>query len=359
MKQLVHGGDIYTAMEKGNDKILDFSANINPLGLPEGVKAAAAQALNDCTHYPDPLCRELGKALSETLNVPIEYLIFGNGAADLIFRLVLAEKPRKALVLAPTFAEYEEALKTVSCKVEHVYLEEEEGFHLGASFLDKLNDSVDMVFLCNPNNPTGQLIQPELLRRILKKCARQKIRLVVDECFLDFLDEPKQHTLQKELAQYPALFLLRAFTKIFAMPGLRLGFGLCRDGALLDKMTESGQPWGVSLVAQKAGIQALRETAYLRRTRDLIAEERRWLQSALEGLGYKVYPPRANYVFFRVEECDFLAEDLAADGILIRSCENYIGLDRHYFRIAVRGRSENEELIQALSRRETKWQDRL
>ena len=186
MTKLVHGGDIYTAMEAGKTELLDYSANINPLGMPERVKAAAAAALELCDNYPDPLCRKLRTAVAEKEQVSAEFLIFGNGAADLIFRLVAAIRPRKAMVLAPTFAEYEQALKINGCKTIHYYLKEEEGFALEERFLEALDDSLEMLFLCNPNNPTGRLIPRSLLREVIAVCEANKIFLVVDECFVDF-----------------------------------------------------------------------------------------------------------------------------------------------------------------------------
>ncbi|MGN0710444.1 MAG: pyridoxal phosphate-dependent aminotransferase, partial [Anaerovoracaceae bacterium] len=324
MKNLVHGGDIYTAMEKGRKKedILDYSANINPLGIPQGVKEAVIKALEYCDSYPDPLCRKLGRAVAEKEQVAFENLIFGNGAADLIFRLVLAVKPEKALVLAPTFAEYEKALELSGCRVVCHRLKEEEDFSLTDAVLDDMSD-IDMIFLCNPNNPTGRLIPPELLERILEKCRTEKIIAVVDECFIDFLEDPQKVTVKHLIGENPYLFILRAFTKNYAMPGLRLGYGICGNRELLEAVYETGQPWGVSLVAQEAGIQALKESEYLETARKLIFKERKRLAAGLEALGYKVYPPAANYIFFKLKEtenrqyAESFIDEMAKDGIVI------------------------------------------
>lgn len=367
-KQLIHGGDIYTAECQGKkrDTLLDFSANINPLGLPKGVKDAVSEALDMCHCYPDPLCRELCQAVAEQQQVPPDFLIFGNGAADLIFRLVTARKPKKALLPAPTFAEYEQALKTAGCAVSRYMLQETDGFALKEEFLFHLEETEpEMVFLCNPNNPTGRLIEPSLLRRIAEVCRKQGVLLVVDECFLDFLEEPEQHTVKDLAADHSCLFILRAFTKNYAMPGLRLGYGICSDRTLLDEMFEAGQPWSVSLVAQQAGLRALKEDTYLQQARELVFREKVRLTSGLEKLGYKVFAPAANYIFFRLEEKadplyhSSLAEDLKEEGILIRSCANYKGLTEGYFRIAVKQEEENKALLAALDRREALWQKRL
>ncbi len=154
MTEFIHGGDIYSLQKEYAGEILDFSANINPLGMPQGVKQAAIRALEDCAHYPDPACRRLSKALGEHEQVLPEQVICGNGAADLIFRIVLAKRPRKAVLTAPSFAEYQAALALMDCTVEYEYLEAEKDFLLTVSFLERLGGDVDLVFLCNPNNPT-------------------------------------------------------------------------------------------------------------------------------------------------------------------------------------------------------------
>lgn len=363
MTKLVHGGDIYTAMEEAKGReILDYSANINPMGLPKSVKTAVLNALEMCDNYPDPLCRKLRRAVAQKEALPEEYLIFGNGAADLIFRLAAALKPGRAMVLAPTFAEYEKALSINGCKVSHYFLKEQEGFALGEEFLLQLDASFDMLFLCNPNNPTGQLIPQRLLKRIADACREMDIFLVVDECFIDFLERPEEVTVKGMLRDHKNMFILRAFTKNYAMPGLRLGYGICSDQETLDLLFEAGQPWSVSLIAQEAGISALKEEAYLAEARQLIFEQREKLQRQLSAFGYTVYPPAANYIFFKLRETDDpsyvdkFIEDMAEEGILIRSCANYKGIEKGYFRIAVRTEEENRRLVETLDRREQRWQ---
>lgn len=367
MTKLIHGGDIYTAMEHRTTEmsILDYSANINPLGLPEGVKAAAAKALDQCANYPDPLCRKLRKAVAQSEQVQEDWLAFGNGAADLIFRLAVAQKPKKALVLAPTFAEYEKALELVQCEIIHHLLQEERGFHLTEAVLSRLDESVDMMFLCNPNNPTGQLPDPDLVQQILDRCRQLDILLVVDECFIDFVENRKIHTLVPMLQNYKNLVILKAFTKNYAMPGLRLGYCLSQNEGLLNNLFEAGQPWAVSLVAQEAGIQALNEKDYLEKARTLIFTEKKWLCQQMKRLGFQVFYPAANYIFFRLSQeraTEYTASfqgDLEEAGILVRSCENYKGLQKGFFRIAVKTHEENRRLMDVLAGREEQWQKRL
>lgn len=343
---LTHGGDwAGFALVHGRPP-LDFSANISPLGVPTGVQAALRDAAVQADRYPDPLCRELRAALSDHEGVPAKHILCGNGAADLIFRAVLARLPRRALVTAPTFAEYETALETVGCTVEHFLLKAENSFALDSGFPDAITPETDMVFLCEPNNPTGVTTDPALLTRILERCRETGALLVLDECFGDFLDAPESHTRKGDLASFPNLLLLKAFTKLYAMAGVRLGYVLCADTALLERMRVAGQPWAVSSLAQAAGIAALRETDYVRQVREMTAAERHWLLRQLTGLGLRVIPGEANYLLFQSPRP--LTEPLERQGILLRNCGNYVGLDETWYRIAVRTRTENQRLMESL-----------
>lgn len=199
--ELTHGGDWAGYAAQYGGMPLDFSANVSPLGLPQGVRQAVARALDGADRYPDPLCRALRKKLSGTLGVPPQSILCGNGAADLIFRLALAEKPKRALVTAPTFAEYEQALAVAGCTADRFFLREEEGFAVTEALLERIEPGLDILFLCEPNNPTGRTTPRALLLRILERCAACGTRLVVDECFNEFLDDPAAHTLLGELEQ--------------------------------------------------------------------------------------------------------------------------------------------------------------
>lgn len=345
---LIHGGDVYSARQKMKQEPLDFSANINPMGMPPGAVRAAADALQQCTQYPDPLCRELRAALAAYEGIPAEQIVCGNGAADLIFRIVAATHPQRALLLEPTFAEYEQALRSMDCSIAYFPLQESEGFVLPEAFLQQLTPEINLLFLCNPNNPTGRTVSPALLQEIWKRCEEAGILLVVDECFNEFLEHPEQNTLKGVLKTGANAVILKAFTKSFAMPGLRLGYGLCGNRDLAERIFSCGQPWGVSIPAQAAGVAALQEQGYLERMRRLIQTERRWLSENLARLGLCVFPSEANYILFRTETEISLRERMEQRGVLIRACGNYRGLDDRYYRIAVRGHGENERLIAAL-----------
>lgn len=343
--QLIHGGDWAGYEEQYHRPFLDFSANISPLGVPESVCRAIAGAAQTADRYPDPLCRALCAAIAEREQVPAGFVLCGNGAAELIFRVVLACRPHRALLPAPTFAEYEAALQTVDCVPERYCLTPENGFALDEGFLRRIVPGVDLVVLCEPNNPTGRTTSRKLLLRIAARCREVGALLVLDECFNDFLDEPAAHSLVNELQTNRNLLILKAFTKIYAMAGVRLGYCLCGDTGLLEAMRAAGQPWAVSGLAQAAGLAALQETAYVRQVQKLIRTERPRLVTGLNHLGLTVIPGEANYLLFQSK---VPPDTLKQRGILLRNCGNYPGLDHTWYRTAVRTREENAVLLAAL-----------
>lgn len=345
-QRLTHGGDWAGYEAEYGGAPLDFSANISPLGLPEGVRAAVAESLGTAERYPDPLCRALRTAIAGAEGVRADWCLCGCGAADLIYRAVLARRPRRALVTAPTFAEYEAALDLVSCKTARYQLGEENGFVLEEDFLHHVTPDTDMVFLCQPNNPTGRTVFRPLLSAVLERCRSMGAVLVVDECFCDFLDEPGAYSMKGWLGEFQNLLILKAFTKLYAMAGLRLGYCLCSGSALLDAMGRAGQPWAVSGPAQAAGLAALQEREYVQAVRALTARERPRLAAALARLGLRVIPGEANYLLFFSPKP--LVEPLRRRGILLRDCGNYKGLGKGWYRAAVRGPEDNLRLTAAL-----------
>lgn len=342
-----HGGDWAAYRSVYGALPLDFSANLNPFGMPEAVGRAAAEALAGPPRYPDPRCRALRAAIAAAEHVDEGWCLCGAGAADLIYRAVLAGKPRRALVTAPSFSEYERALSLTDCAVERYVLREEDGFLLRADFLDAVVPGTDMVFLCEPNNPTGRTTERALLKAVLARCRAVGALLVVDECFGEFLDDPARHTMKPFLEAAENLLILRAFTKLWAMAGLRLGYCLCSDGAYLAAMDRAGPPWAVSVPAQAAGLAALAQTETGSAVRAFLKRERPWLAERLAGLGFRVVPGEANYLLFYAPRP--LLEPLARRGILLRSCAGYHGLGEGWYRAAVRLHEENERLIEALA----------
>lgn len=235
----LHGGNIWAL----GRPVLDFSASLNPIGMPDAVAEAARRAVAESTAYPDPACTQLRRAISERDGVPAGQIFCGNGAADLLVRLALALRPRKAMVTAPTFGEYERALSVVGCRVLHHYLKAEKHFDVGRDLLRTVRPDLDFLILCNPNNPTGRAIEPEALQRMADFCERHRIWLMVDESFLPLTDASAIQEGGPMLASHPHLILLRSMTKTYSMPGLRLGYLLASDQGLLKQLERCGQPW--------------------------------------------------------------------------------------------------------------------
>lgn len=454
----VHGGDVY---RRAVD--LDYSVNINPLGMPPRACQAAKHGVDQSTAYPDWKVEKLRDAVVSFLNrkfavvvssaganadigvpsagmrtddmaagastcaagtgpvlggietheacaVAPEWISFGNGAADLIYRLMQVLRPQQVVVAAPAFAEYSVAAERVGAQVVPVYLSEADDFSftpaVEAAFIHAIEraPSGSAVFLCNPNNPDGNVIRAEVLQRIAAVCEAHHSWLLVDECFLPFLRSDDsthaaathfsnvEHALRPNelecsmvpsLRAFEHLVILRAFTKIYGMPGLRLGYMLTATQALTDAVRATMTPWEINLPAQLAGVAALEETEFVEKTRALIRAERAFLVQTLPTLPYveKVYVPvsDANFILFRtaltqpdcpdgrVRKPELKSEsdpcvsenrtvftshsvDLKAllldRGVLIRACGNYEGLDTRYYRICVRTHEENLELIQ-------------
>ena len=336
-----HGGDIYGGIA------LDFSANVSPLGTPRSVTDAIERALPELYRYPDPYCRTLVQTISEYEGVPENFVLCGNGASELIYAYCGAVRPKRAMELAPTFSEYSLALRRTGCEVVRFALKQEENFDLGENFLPILaREKIDALFLCNPNNPTGRLIADDLLEKILRICREKNIALFVDECFLSLSDGGVD--LTPSLSDFPQLFILKAFTKSFGMAGLRLGYGLSADEALLRKMSAAVPPWNVSALAQAAGVAALGDAEFLERNRAVIRAERPRLEERLRELGFWVCPSQANYILFRGEAG--LADRLRERGAAIRDCANFEGLGPGWYRAAVRLREENDALLDAMRR---------
>ena len=335
----IHGGD---ATEK--NVIYDFSANLNPLGMPEQVAAAVSACISECTRYPDPECCKLREKLSVCENIPSENIVCGNGAADLIFRIVHAFRPEKAVLCIPSFSEYRYALEEVKCEIIEYMLQSSDDFTVNEGILDLLADDTDMIFLCTPNNPTGKLISPDLLRRISEKCLEKNIILILDECFMPFTGVSDEYSLKCCLNENG--IVLKAFTKLYAMPGLRLGYAVCGSTDLSEKLQNSGQFWSVSVPAEEAGVAALGVKGWKEKTAAIITEERKFLTNELRGCGLIVIDSSANFLLFKAR--DDMAEQLLKKGIMIRKCTDFHGLGKGYFRTAVRTRKENEILVRAV-----------
>ena len=348
-RNIHHGGkrrDGARVSDKKEEDMIDFSVNVTPLGIPENIRKAMEESLSRAGWYPDDSKRKLKEALGEKYGLAMADICVGNGASDLIFRTVFALRPKQALVLAPTFAEYEAALRCVDARIEYYPIDPGD-FQVKADLCGQIGPETDMVFLCNPNNPTGQTTEKELLIRVMNRCNKCGTILVLDECFIEFLEEPERYECRGYLTQYPNVVIIKAFTKIFCMPGVRLGYALCENAALRKRMRAMLQPWNVSVTAQEAGVAALVDCeAYLKRTREYIKKEKFWMTERMRKLGLNVWGSEANYIFFKGKAG--LYEKALKSGLLIRDCSNYPGLKKGYYRVAVKLHEQNEKLIEVL-----------
>lgn len=343
MPEYVHGGDVYSFSARFGAPPVDLSANINPYGIPDAVGRAMHAAVEDCTHYPDPFCRAARQAIGAAEGIDPDRIYCGSGAADVLDRLAAVLRPKTALLLAPTFAEYERTLAGADLRFHT--LRADEGFAVTERFLDDITPALDAVYLCNPNNPTGRTIDHARLREIAARCAAVGARLIVDECFLDFVQGGA--TMAPYLDDFPTLVLLRAYTKMYAVPGVRFGWCMTADTALIEGLYRAGQPWNVSVIAQACAVACAGEREYATQTAQRIAAERAYLQEQLTARGLWVCPGEANFLLFRADDID-LAEKLARRGILVRDCANYRGLACGYYRTAVKTRKESDALLAAL-----------
>lgn len=340
MERIAHGGDVYG----DNAGLLDFSVCLNPAGAPQAVLEAAQEGVLR-QGYPDPQSRALVRAVAQRDGVEENMVLWGNGCADLIDRFSLSLRPRKAFLLAPTFGEYRRSLEGMDCQIKEYFLSQENGFLPDEALLEAIVPGVDLVFLCDPNNPTGRLMDEGLLYRVLARCRQVGAILAVDQCFLE-LTAARPDRLTDQLAG-GSLILFRALTKSYALAGLRLGYCLCGDRALLEKMAHILQPWPVSIPAQMAGECALQSFPYWPFDQfSSIAGERKKLKAALEALGLWVCPSESCFLLFRGPEN--LGASLREKGILVRDCANYSGLGPGWYRVGLRVPEENGRLIAAL-----------
>lgn len=335
----IHGGDVYR-----NQVAIDFSVNINPLGVPEAVKAAMYQAADMCDRYPDGEAERLKRAVSNMLGVPKEYLLFGNGASELLMALIHAIKPKKTVIPVPSFYGYEYAAKAAEGKIFFYEMKQEDHFCLTKDFEAALTEDTELLFLANPNNPTGNLLGEEELKTLLQHCKNQAICVVLDECFIEFCGS--RFSMLSEIEEFDNLILLRAFTKIFSIPGVRLGYLVCKDKEMLKRVGRQLPEWNLSCFAQEAGCACAKLTDFIAETEAYVRKERQFLEEEFRKKNFQVFSSAANFILLYSEKP--LYEQLLKERILIRDCRNFRGLRQGFYRIAVKSRKENEMLLRML-----------
>ena len=360
-----HGGNIYKIFrEKNIDKILDYSSNINPYGLPENLKKEIFEKLFVLERYPDPDYIELREKIAEKNNLNIENIIVGNGATEIIFLFMKILSPKKVLIVSPTFGEYERAIKSSiladdSLEINYFELKEAENFVLNIKNLEtELENNYDLLILCNPNNPTGQFLKLKKLEEILKICEQKNTKLFVDEAFVEFVEDWENESIINSKENKENLFVIRAFTKFFAIPGLRLGYGICFNNNLLKKMLEKKEPWSVNNIADLAGKTVLDDENYIQKTKEWIKDQKKYMYENLNKIeGLRAYKTEVNFILLKIEDnllekgldVKNLRKKMLEKGILIHDASNFIYLDKHYFRLAIKDKLNNEKVIETLT----------
>ena len=375
-----HGGNIYKVFrEKNLKEILDYSSNINPYGIPESLKKRITENLEILERYPDPDYVELREKLAHLNKVDMSDIVLGNGATEIIFLFMKVINPKKILIVSPTFGEYERAVKAVgtsrnsidlSCsddnknienkeiEIEYFELKESDDFNLNIGNLkNELEKKYDLLIICNPNNPTGKFLKLAQTEEILKECNKYDTKLFIDEAFIEFLADGMKESIINTEENKKNLFVTRAFTKFFAIPGLRLGYGMYFDKELEQKISEKKEPWSVNNIAEMAGLTVLDDTEYIEKTLKWITKEKIYMYEKLNEIsGIKVYETEVNFITGKIDEKLFseglnvkiLREKMLEQGILIRDASNFKFLDERFFRLAIKDRESNKRVIEVL-----------
>ena len=356
-KNFVHGGNVYEISRQfaiREEDIVDFSANINPLGISALAKENIVEGLSSFSvKYPDPDYLELRRAISGYLNVPSDDIIVGNGATELIYLFFRSLKPSSVLIPIPTFSEYERAARLAGCKTRHFLLEERDGFCLSPAELIKNLEGVEALVLCNPNNPTGNLLPKHIVKEIACFCRDRNILMLIDETFVEFVDDVSSAMAIDILDEFKNIIVVRAFTKFFGMPGMRLGYGITKSVKIKEAIQSFKEPWSVNSLAAAAGAAALRDEEYIKKSKSIISVERKYLLEELSKFSWlKPFNSSANFILIKIldEEISssILRQRLIPLGILIRDASNFPGLSNRFIRVAVKDRKDNDKLISAL-----------
>ena len=341
-----HGG----YFGKDREDVIDFSVNINPLGVPFRLKEKLKKSIENLERYPEIDGKSGIDLLSNKLDIDTENIILGNGATELIYLFARTFKPEKVMIVEPTFTEYERAFSLNGSKIHHFKTNEEDNFKIYIeSLIEELETThPEVLILCNPNNPTGTFTQKEDFYPLLKILKDKNIKLFIDESFIDFTDKESYVSLLEECS----IFLLRSMTKIYAIPGLRLGFGIASK-TIIKELNKNKEPWTINSLALDSIEVLLEDKFYKDQTNMWYSNEKERLKQGLKQIeSIKVYESEANFFLCRLNKSDSssLRDYLINRGIYIRTCEDFYGLDNSFVRLSVRTREENARLVMELNR---------
>jgi len=347
-----HGGNVFALARSlgiAPEELTDFSASINPLGPAPGVREALAASFDRLVHYPDRQAAELRCALAGLHGVDTSNIVVANGSTELIYLLPRILTGKRGLVVAPAFSEYARSLERAGWEVDHLILSPADGFALSLDRLaERLADGVDLLFLCNPANPTGAILPPAVTEKVFELCRTTRTFLVLDEAFMDFREG---ESAKRIVCQTGGGVVLRSMTKFYAIPGLRLGYAL-GPAEVVGLLASLLEPWSVNTLAQAAGVASLADRNYRETTIRHCIEECDFLARGFSSLpGLAPFPSAANYLLVELANglsAPELRDALLKRRIIVRDCSNFVGLDKRFFRVAVRGRDDNSRLLAAL-----------
>lgn len=345
----LHGGNIYKLKRDNGIEVLDYSSNINPLGVPSSFKKAVIENFETLEKYPDIDYVELRTAIGNYNNCHIDNVVVGNGATEVLFLYMKAVKAKKVLIIAPTFAEYERAARAAGRDVKFFPLSK--AFSLNENMLLDFITDEDVVVMCNPNNPTGKFQNLEKIKKLADFLERKNKKLFIDEAFIEFVDNWKDKTAF--LLKHKNVFILRALTKFFALPGVRLGYGLTYDEAILNEIKNIREPWSVNGVAEIAGKTMLLDTLYIHETENWIKKEKLWFYEELCKIdNIEVTPTETNFILVKLlnDNAKSFRKKMIENGVLVRDASNFMFLDESYIRLAIKDRKKNEQVLEALRR---------
>lgn len=356
-KDHFHGSDlekIEAVYGIKKEEITSFSANVNPLGVSFRLRETLASHIDAITSYPDREYTSLRKAIASYIHSDPEYILVGNGSTELISIMIQLQKPKKALIIGPTYSEYEREVSLEGGRSLYFSLKEEDNFELNLQALsEELQRDIDLLIICNPNNPTSTAIPRNKMRQILDICKERDIFVMVDETYVEFAEQMQEITSVPLTEYYNNIIILRGISKFFAAPGLRLGYAVCGNTDLIKEINQKKNPWTINSLAAIAGEIMFSDEEYKKATRQLISSERTRICDELSRLPeYKVYPPTANFVLVRIEKEGLTSEKLfdmaIRRGLMIRDCSTFPFLDNRYIRFCFMSPEKNDELLDVL-----------
>lgn len=347
MKNLGHGANVeYMAKmyNKNQREIIDFSSNINPKVI-EGLEKYILEGLKECRSYPDINYTSLRSNISKYINIKPEFIIPGNGATEIIYLLMKSIDKRLA-ILNPTFSEYGRSAKLNDLEIVNLSLDKENNFKIDINSIKENMDKFDSLFICNPNNPNGKV---QDLSNLLNLMVENNKLLIVDETFMEFVGNEEKYSLVKYIEKYENIFILKAVTKFFGMPGLRLGYGLTSNKKIIEKIYDYKEPWTINSFADNLSNYIFTDKKYIENSKNYYIKERNYMLDELRSINnIVVYDTDTNFVLIKLKDKKAyeLKEQLFKEySILIRDASNFINLDDSFIRVAIKSHEENTILI--------------